>query len=176
MILTDKGTRKEKEKPNQKNIKMGSNNNSLNLPLSSIHNNNTFNNTNIINSSASYMKNTASFNQMISKQQPLKSPIIEKEDKVQFPEDTFCVYDPYKKQDFESEIITKGERIYMKNLAEKNLKLILEEKERKMKQKRNEEGLSFKPSLQMTAYYKTNNYNKTNHLVETTCFKSKNIY
>ena len=28
----------------------------------------------------------------------------------------------------------------------------------------------------MTAYYKTNSYNKTNHLAKTTCFKSKNIY
>ena len=60
-------------------------------------------------------------------------------------------------------------------MAEKNLKLILEEKERKVKESKRIEVLSFKANIQITAYYQPNNYERVNHLSETTCFKNKNI-
>jgi len=47
----------------------------------------------------------------------------------------FYYYDPFNKNDDpETDLITHGERVYMKNMAEKNLKLILEENKRKAKE------------------------------------------
>ena len=95
-------------------------------------------------------------------------------------EEPFCVAVPNNTNNEieESDIITKGERIYMKNLAEKDLKNILEDRERKLKQQENHEGASFKPSLHLTAYYKPKNISKTirHHLMETTCYKQKTIH
>lgn len=92
----------------------------------------------------------------------------------------FCVYDQNVSMDFEFEqkeaLIPKGERIYMKNLAEKSLKNILEERERKKKSKENIDGMSFQPSLQLTAYYKPQSYDNSHHLMETTCYKNKTVY
>lgn len=73
-------------------------------------------------------------------------------------------------------LITKGERIYMKNMAEKTLKLILEEKERRKKLKENSESASFTPSLHLTAYRKPQGYNVSHHLLETTCYKNKTVF
>lgn len=87
--------------------------------------------------------------------------------------DVFCYYDPYSNNDFEYELITRGERIYMKNLAEKNLKSIIEERKRKLKVDKISQSNLFKPNLLLTAYYKTSNYKNNNYLLETTCFKNK---
>lgn len=95
-------------------------------------------------------------------------------------QEAFCVHEKSICQNSEiyedkNSIITKGERIYMKNMAEKTLKYILEEKERKQKLSENTET-TFKPSLHLTAYYKPNEYNNSHHLLETTCYKNKTVY
>lgn len=91
-------------------------------------------------------------------------------------ENVFCYISEDKGDQYEdNSIVTKGERIYMKNMAEKNLKLIMEERERKLKINENIDASTFKPSLQLTSYYNPKNYDSKNHLNLTTCIKNKNI-
>lgn len=129
-----------------------------------------------IKTNNSNLKSTVSFNQLISKGNSslLKSPIKNNENEEKPDVASFCYYDPFRKEEFENDFLTKGERIYMKNLAERYLKLINEDQERKVKEK-TEEKNTFKPNLQITSYYKPSKYSKTNYLNETTCFKNKQI-
>lgn len=91
-------------------------------------------------------------------------------------ENVFCYISEEKCDMYEdNSIVTKGERIYMKNLAEKNLKLIMEERERKQKINENIDASTFKPSLKLTSYYNPKNYDSKNHLNLTTCIKNKNV-
>lgn len=129
-----------------------------------------------VNSSVNNTKVTPSFNRIASNERVLakeKKVSNSKEKTKNALEKTFCSYDPATSREYDCELITKGERIYMKNLAEKNLKNILEEKERKKNLIKSSESASFAPSLHLTAYYIPQNYQNANHLSETTSYKNK---